>query len=77
VATRGGVSTPQDSGPSGRCSPLRYQPNLVSNATICRLDTRRSNPPALPAHYLGHKNIQRTVRYTEMAPDRLKDFWRG
>ena len=56
VATRGGVSTPQDSGPSGRCSPLRYQPNLVSNATICRLDTRRSNAPALPAHYLGHKN---------------------
>ena len=28
-------------------------------------------------HYLGHKNIQRTVRYIEMAPDRFKDFWRG
>ena len=28
-------------------------------------------------HYLGHKNIQHTVRYTDMAPDRLKDFWRG
>ena len=28
-------------------------------------------------HYLGHKNIQPTVRYTEMAPDRFKDFWRG
>ena len=28
-------------------------------------------------HYLGHKNIQHTVRYTEMAPDRFKDFWRG
>ena len=26
-------------------------------------------------HYLGHKNIQHTVRYTEMAPDRFKDFW--
>jgi ABC transporter substrate binding protein len=25
----------------------------------------------------GHKNIQHTVRYTEMAPDRFKDFWRG
>ena len=23
-------------------------------------------------HYLGHKNIQHTVRYTEMAPDRWK-----
>jgi Phage integrase family len=28
-------------------------------------------------HYLGHRNIQHTVRYTEMAPDRFKDFWRG
>jgi type 1 fimbriae regulatory protein FimB/type 1 fimbriae regulatory protein FimE len=27
-------------------------------------------------HYLGHKNIQHTVRYTEMAPDRFKDSWR-
>jgi type 1 fimbriae regulatory protein FimB/type 1 fimbriae regulatory protein FimE len=27
-------------------------------------------------HYLGHKNIQHTVRYTELAPDRFKDFWR-
>jgi integrase len=27
-------------------------------------------------HYLGHKNIQHTVRYTEMAPDRFKNFWR-
>jgi integrase len=26
--------------------------------------------------YLGHKNIQHTVRYTELSPDRFKDFWR-
>lgn len=26
-------------------------------------------------HYLGHKNIQHTVRYTEVAADRFKDFW--
>ena len=26
-------------------------------------------------HYLGHKNIQNTVRYTEMSPNRFKDFW--
>jgi integrase len=26
--------------------------------------------------YLGHKNIQHTVRYTELAPGRFKDFWR-
>jgi len=26
--------------------------------------------------YLGHKNIQHTVRYTELSPARFKDFWR-
>ena len=26
--------------------------------------------------YLGHKNIQHTVRYTELSPKRFKDFWR-
>ena len=25
-------------------------------------------------HYLGHQNIQHTVRYTELAPDRFKGF---
>jgi len=26
--------------------------------------------------YLGHKNIQHTVRYTELSPNRFKDFWK-
>jgi Ser-tRNA(Ala) deacylase AlaX len=26
--------------------------------------------------YLGHRNIQNTVRYTELSPARFKDFWR-
>jgi len=26
--------------------------------------------------YLGHRNIQHTVRYTEFAPTGFKDFWR-
>jgi integrase len=26
--------------------------------------------------WLGHKNIQHTVRYTELAPARFKNFWR-
>jgi type 1 fimbriae regulatory protein FimB/type 1 fimbriae regulatory protein FimE len=26
--------------------------------------------------WLGHRSIQHTVRYTELAPDRFKDFWR-
>jgi type 1 fimbriae regulatory protein FimB/type 1 fimbriae regulatory protein FimE len=27
-------------------------------------------------HYLGHKNIRHTVRYTELAPDRFKGFFK-
>ena len=27
-------------------------------------------------HYLGHKNIQHTVRYSELSPDRFKNFWK-
>src|SRR6476620_12247845 len=30
--------------------------------------------PMTPKAYLGHKNIQHTVRYTELAPDRFKNF---
>lgn len=26
-------------------------------------------------HYLGHKNIQHTVRYTELSPSCFSDFW--
>jgi type 1 fimbriae regulatory protein FimB/type 1 fimbriae regulatory protein FimE len=26
-------------------------------------------------HYLGHRNIQHTARYTELARDRFKNFW--
>ena len=26
--------------------------------------------------YLGHKNIQHTTKYTELAPDRFKNFWK-
>ena len=27
-------------------------------------------------HYLGHRNLQHTTRYTELTADRFKDFWR-
>jgi integrase len=27
-------------------------------------------------HYLGHRSIASTVRYTALAPDRFKNFWR-
>ena len=27
-------------------------------------------------HYLGHRSIVSTARYTALAPDRFKDFWK-
>jgi hypothetical protein len=27
-------------------------------------------------HYLGHPSIASTVRYTTLAPDRIKGFWK-
>src|SRR5215831_4522437 len=32
--------------------------------------------PAPLQAWLGHKNIQHTVGYTELVPDRFKEFWR-
>jgi len=26
--------------------------------------------------YLGHRDTQHAVRYTELAPDQFKNFWR-
>jgi type 1 fimbriae regulatory protein FimE len=26
--------------------------------------------------YLGHKSVHHTVRYTELAAERFKDFWK-
>ena len=26
-------------------------------------------------HYLGHKDIMHTVRYTELTPERFRNFW--
>jgi NAD(P)-dependent dehydrogenase (short-subunit alcohol dehydrogenase family) len=28
------------------------------------------------AHYLGHRNLQSTARYTALAPDRFAKFWK-
>jgi len=56
---------------------LDDRPRDPNNA--CSYSPTRSNAGhdtrALQA-WLGHKNIQHTVRYTELAPDRFRDFWR-
>jgi type 1 fimbriae regulatory protein FimE len=55
--------------------PFPIHPHMFRHACGYKLANDGHDTRALQ-HYLGHKNIQHTVRYTEMAPDRFKNFWR-
>jgi integrase len=55
--------------------PFSVHPHMLRHACGFKLANQGVDTRALQ-HYLGHKNIQHTVRYTELAPDRFKDFWR-
>jgi type 1 fimbriae regulatory protein FimB/type 1 fimbriae regulatory protein FimE len=50
-------------------------PHMLRHAAGFKLANDGHDTRAIQ-HYLGHKNIQHTVRYTEMAPDRFRGFWR-
>jgi type 1 fimbriae regulatory protein FimB/type 1 fimbriae regulatory protein FimE len=54
---------------------FKPHPHMLRHACGFALANKGHDTRALQA-YLGHKNIQHTVRYTELAPDRFKDFWR-
>jgi site-specific recombinase XerD len=54
---------------------FRVHPHMLRHACGFALANRGHDTRALQA-YLGHKNIQHTVRYTELSPTRFKDFWR-
>ena len=51
-------------------------PHMLRHACGYALANRGHDTRALQA-YLGHKNIQHTLRYTELSPTRFKDFWRA
>jgi site-specific recombinase XerD len=55
--------------------PFKAHPHMLRHACGYALANKGHDTRALQA-YLGHKNIQHTVRYTDMAPTRFKDFWR-
>src|SRR6516165_5143155 len=48
--------------------PFPIHPHMLRHACGFKLANDGHDTRALQ-HYLGHKNIQHTVRYTEMAPD--------
>jgi integrase len=55
--------------------PFQLHPPMLRHACGYKLANDGHDTRALQ-HYLGHKNIQHTVRYTELSPDRFRDFWR-
>jgi type 1 fimbriae regulatory protein FimB/type 1 fimbriae regulatory protein FimE len=56
--------------------PFAVHPHMLRHACGFKLANDGHDTRALQ-HYLGHKNIQHTVRYTELSPDRFRDFWRA
>jgi integrase len=54
---------------------FKAHPHMLRHACGYALANKGHDTRALQA-YLGHRNIQHTVRYTELTPTRFKDFWR-
>jgi integrase len=50
-------------------------PHMLRHATGFYLANAGQDTRAIQL-YLGHKNIQHTVRYTELASGRFKDLWK-
>jgi type 1 fimbriae regulatory protein FimE len=61
---------------AGRHAGLEFSihPHMLRHATGYKLANDGQDTRAIQ-HYLGHKNIQHTTRYTELATDRFKNFW--
>jgi integrase len=53
---------------------LKVHPHMLRHACGHVLANKGTDTRTLQLH-LGHRNIQHTVRYTELAPDRLRNIW--
>ena len=55
--------------------PFKIHPHMLRHAAGYVLANKGTDTRTLQA-YLGHRSIQSTVRYTELAPGRFKNLWR-
>ena len=55
--------------------PFQVHPHMLRHACGFVLANKGTDTRTLQA-YLGHRSIQSTVRYTELAPGRFKNLWR-
>jgi type 1 fimbriae regulatory protein FimB/type 1 fimbriae regulatory protein FimE len=53
---------------------LKVHPHMLRHACGYKLANTGHDTRSIQA-YLGHKNIQHTVRYTELSSARFRDFW--
>jgi type 1 fimbriae regulatory protein FimB/type 1 fimbriae regulatory protein FimE len=63
-------------GRAGRYAGIEFpiHPHMLRHATGYKLANDGQDTRAIQ-HYLGHRNIQHTTRYTDLASDRFKNFW--
>lgn len=55
--------------------PFPVHPHMLRHACGYKVANDGHDTRAIQ-HYLGHRNITHTTRYTELAPDRFSKFWR-
>lgn len=53
---------------------FRVTPHMLRHACGYKLANDGQDTRGIQ-HYLGHRNIQSTVLYTQLAPDRFREFW--
>jgi type 1 fimbriae regulatory protein FimB/type 1 fimbriae regulatory protein FimE len=73
-ATAGFARMVERAGETARLG-FKAHPHMLRHACGYALANKGHDTRALQA-YLGHRNIQHTVRYTELSSTRFKDFWR-
>ena len=56
--------------------PFRVHSHMLWHSCGYKLANDGQDTRAIQ-HYLGHRSISSTVRYTALAPDRFKGFWKS
>jgi hypothetical protein len=65
----------QDGGAADVAAKLGFKATCSGTPAAFQLANQGTDTRTLQA-YLGYRNIQHTVRYTELSPTRFKNLWR-
>src|SRR5271165_1489805 len=81
VTERGGPMTPATArkliARAGKLAKLPFpiHPHMLRHSAGYKLANEGHDTRSIQ-QYLGHRNITHTVRYTELSPERFKNFWK-